>query len=89
MSDTITHNVVVPVVSKDTKLTAVVRYRKTEKKQCPVVTEVTILAKDLVVAFGTIGGRFSQIDAMKEFKRLPGRFKKGDYYGLAIALGLK
>jgi hypothetical protein len=39
-----------------------------------IVTEVRITAGEQLVATATLGGRFSQAQALAEFWRLPGRF---------------
>lgn len=59
------------------KLTASVTYRDGKHAHAKVVTLATIrLHDDIVVAWAELGGRFTEAQALTEFKRLPERFKK-------------
>lgn len=54
-------------------LTAVVSYEHTEGK-LRFITHVTIKAGNIVIATATFGGRYSQTQALQEFKRNSKRF---------------
>jgi hypothetical protein len=62
-----------------TKLTAIVSYERTIGK-LNTVTHVTIKAGPLVIGTGTFGGRYSQNQALREFKVNTNRFKLTENY---------
>ncbi len=59
----------------DTTPVATVQYVKKGTGRCPWVTGVTIEVAGVQVATATLGGRYSQEQALAEFRRNRGRFK--------------
>jgi hypothetical protein len=55
-------------------LTAVVVYQHGKNHRCPVVTEVTVRLGGVAVATATLGGRYTQAQALAEYRRNPDRF---------------
>jgi hypothetical protein len=69
-------------------LTAVVNYERGKSRQCPFITKVKIVLGPCLVAEGTLGGKYSQNQAITELKHNPQRFKFGEGYLAARSLGL-
>lgn len=67
------------MVKLASSLTAVVSYDRTIGK-LNTVTHVTIKAGDLVLATGSFGGRYSQNQALREFKVNTKRFTLTENY---------
>jgi hypothetical protein len=71
------------------KLVVAVQVRKGKLAKCPWVSCVTVSIENVAqVAIGTVGGRCTEADALREFRRNPGRFKKLPGYEFASVLGL-
>jgi len=74
------------------KLSASVTVHESKKSaRCPHTSNVTIRFGDIVVAAATLGGRYSEAQALGEFKRNPHRFTKHagwDTYAEACGHGL-
>jgi hypothetical protein len=67
-------------------LSAVVVYKAGSGK-CRTVTEITIKLGGLIdVATATKGGRYSQADALAEYRRNPKSFTLLDGHAVAVAL---
>lgn len=73
-------------------ITAKVRYEKNEAAKsavkCPTVTHCTFYLGERVVAWGVVGGKFSEADAVKELRKSPKRFKEGTAFADAKLLKL-
>jgi hypothetical protein len=65
-------------------LVVVVRYVQGQTARLPWVTEVEIRLGGTVMATATLGGRFSQRQALAEFRRQPGRFHKANCVPLDV-----
>jgi len=75
------------LISTVSPLSAQVQYGESRSAKCRQITTCKIMVADAVIAEGTFGGKFSQTDALKEFKKNPQRFKKTEMY--AVAQGLR
>lgn len=81
--------VAVPTVALSAyTLTVHVSPVETGKAKCPVATRIVIKMGDQFVAYGQLGGKYSQSQALSEFRRNPARFKPQGGYESAKAVGL-
>lgn len=76
------------LISNAAHIEASVTYGPSKSAKCRDVTTCNIMVADAVIATGTFGGKFSQEQAVKEFKRAPHRFMKTDMYAVAVGLGI-
>ena len=53
-----------------------------------VVSSIAIVLGPFTVASAQLGGRYSEDQALNEYRRNPQRFRKGPGYPSAVALGL-
>jgi len=76
------------------KLTALkceVNHIKQDKQSCPVITKfiITIEGTNLIVGTGTVGGRWTPENCIKEFKKSSARFQTAPIgFNAAKAAGL-
>lgn len=69
------------------ELSAIVVYVRGQGK-CRTATRVTIRLGDMPVAVATLGGKATQNDALREFRRYPQRFQKLEGWEMARAFQL-
>jgi thiamine monophosphate kinase len=78
--------------AKKLVLSATVTHVEGKSKKNPIVTNVTVRLGDLIVAGGSIGGKFTATQALQEFKKdaqlVKPRFKKHAGYESAKLAGL-
>lgn len=60
---------------KKITVVAVVAIRKGNTKKVPFVTDVTIRDGERAIATVTLSGRYNAEQALREFKKNPGKFK--------------
>lgn len=75
------------IVTTLTPLTATVSYERGRIKRVPHVTAATIMFGQFCVASRTMGGRYSQDEALREFFAAPSKWTKGNGWDTAYQLG--
>ena len=75
------------ISGNDLRLTVEVKVRKQSGK-VRFVTDIRIKLGPLTVAIGTIGGRATAEQALREYRKAPARFLKGPGHSTAAAIGL-
>jgi xanthine/CO dehydrogenase XdhC/CoxF family maturation factor len=75
------------LITPKTKLTVTVNHAEGSGK-VKVVSHVSVLADGLAVAIGTLGGKYTEEQALQELRKFPKRFKLREFYEPCHALGL-
>lgn len=70
------------------ELTARIQYEEGASNKVRVVTKVTIYLGKLNVARAVLGGRYSQEQALREYRTNSARFEKFSGHAGVVALGL-